>query len=414
MNEYNLEVVQEKYARLICEVGLNLQPGQKLFIWAAQLEMAPIVRQVMKIAYQMGSKLVSVLYHDEVATQTRLEHAPRDSFDEYASWKTDARLKAMNDGDAVLLIGGPDPNLLQGYDPALIEKAARAYGRYVKPIRDLISKNATQWLLVCPPAASWAVRVFPEDSPELAERKLWEAVIKACRLDQPDPCAFWKSYLDQLEVRSTQLTRRQYQTLKFTAPGTDLELGLPPGHVWIGGWDYTAGGIKFCGNLPTEEIFTMPHREQVNGTVRATRPLSYHGGLIEEFELEFKEGRVENFSARMGEEILRSMLETDDNARFLGEVALVPHNSPISGLGLVFLNTLYDENASNHLALGNAYRVNLEGGPEMEEDTFAVVGGNTSLIHEDFMFGSEEMDVDGLLPDGTLEPLMRNGEWVWD
>ena len=414
MKEYNLDLIREKYARLICEVGLNLQPGQKLFIWANQLEMAPMARQVMKTAYQMGSKLVSVLYNDEIATKTRFENAPRDTFEQYASWKTDARLKAMSEGDAVLWIGGPDPDLLQGYDPELIEKAGRAYGRHFKPIRDLISKNASQWLLVCPPSPSWAVRVFPEDTPELAERKLWKAVIKACRLNESDPCAFWRSYLDQLEARASQLNDRQYQSFKFTAPGTELEVGLPPGHIWIGGWDYTAAGVQFCGNLPTEEIFTMPHREKVNGTVRATRPLSYQGGLIEDFELRFTDGRVEDFSAKRGEEILCSLLKTDENARFLGEVALVPNGSPISSLNQVFLNTLYDENASNHLALGNAYRVNLQGASEMEVDTFAAVGGNSSLIHEDFMFGSREMDVDGTLPDGSVDPLMRAGEWVWD
>lgn len=414
MANQDLNLIQEKYARLICEVGLNLQPGQKLFIWANQLEVAPLVRQVMKIAYLMGSPLVSVLYNDETAVQTRFEHAPRDSFNEYASWKTDARLKAMQEGEAVLWIGGPDPDLLQGYDPELIAQATRAYGKHFQPIRELISKNASQWLLVCPPTPSWAVRVFPEDSRELAERKLWDAVIQACRLDQPDPCQFWKAYLDKLEARATRLTKLQYQALRYRAPGTDLEVGLPSGHIWIGGWDYTGAGIQFCGNLPTEEIFTMPHREQVNGHVKATYPLSYQGGLIDDFEITFQNGRVEDFSAGAGEELLCAMLNSDENARYLGEAALVPHGSPISSLNLVFLNTLYDENASNHLALGNAYRVNLEGAAEMDLESFQALGGNTSLIHVDFMFGSGEMDVDGVKPDGTSEPLMRAGEWVWD
>lgn len=414
MNQYNLNSIQEKYARLICEVGLNLQPGQKLFIWANQLEVAPMVREVMKIAYQMGSQLVSVLYNDEVGLQTRFEYAPRDSFDQYASWKTDARLKAMSEGEAVLWIGGPDPDLLEGYDPELIETATRAYGQHFAPIRKLISKNASQWLAVCPPTLSWAGRVFPEDSPDLALEKLWEAVIKAVRLDQPDPCEFWKSYLDKFERRAARLNELQYQALNFTAPGTDLKVGLPSGHIWIGGWDYSEEGVQFCGNLPTEEIFTMPHRDQVNGTVQATRPLSYQGGLIENFQMEFKNGQVVDFSAARGEELLSGLLNTDENARFLGEVALVPHSSPISSLDVVFLNTLYDENSSNHLALGNAYRVNLAGAAELDQDSFAAVGGNTSLIHVDFMFGCGEMDVDGVLPDGTSEPLMRAGEWVWE
>jgi len=345
--------------------------------------------------------------------RTRFEYAPRDSFEEYASWKTDSRLKSMQQGDACIWMGGSDPDLLKGFDLDLIATAARTYGKHFEPISKLIGINSVQWLLVAPPIQSWAERVFPDLKPNDAESKLWEAVIKACRLDQLDPVGYWKEYLDQLEIRAKFLTKRGYQALRFIAPGTDLTVGLPENHVWLGGWDRSQNDIQFCGNLPTEELFTLPNREKVEGTVRATKPLNYEGNLIDDFQLTFSQGKVVDFSADVGEKILEGLLDTDPNARFLGEVALVPHLSPISQQNLVFLNTLYDENASNHLALGNAYRVNLSGGSEMSDEEFSEAGGNLSLIHEDFMFGSGEMEVDGILEGGKSEPIMRAGEWAF-
>lgn len=413
MNENNLESVHEKYARLICEVGLNLQPEQRLFIWANQLELAPLVRQIVKRAYQHGSRMVSVLWNDEQLVKTRFDHAPRDSFDEYPAWKTDARLKSVEQGDAFLWIGGDDPDQLKGYDSELISKAANAYAIRVKPALDKIGTNAVQWLVVCPPTKAWAKAVFPDLSVETAELRLWNAVIKACRLDDEDPERSWKENLDELANRGAYLTAKGYDALRFRAPGTDLLVGLPQGHIWIGGWDLTPSGVRFCANIPTEEVFTLPHRERVDGTVRATRPLSIRGNLIEDFQLTFKQGRVVNFAAGKGEEVLKGLLETGPNASYLGEVALVPHRSPISRQETVFLNTLYDENASNHLALGDAYRVSLEGGSEMSKDEFMAAGGNESLVHVDFMFGSGEMDVDGVMADGSSEPVMRAGEWAF-
>jgi aminopeptidase len=414
MNENNLELVHEKFARLICEVGLNLQPEQRLFIWANQLELAPLVQQIVKRAYQHGSRMVSVLWNDEQLVKTRFDYAPRDSFDEYPAWKTDARFKSVEQGDAVLWIGGDDPNQLKGYDSGLISKAANAYAIHVKPVLEKTGTNAVQWLVVCPPTKAWAKAVFPDLSAEEAELSLWNAVIKACRLDDEDPERSWKENLDELANRGAYLTAKGFDALRFRAPGTDLLVGLPQGHIWIGGWDMTPGGVRFCANIPTEEVFTLPHRERVDGTVRATRPLSIRGNLIEDFQLTFKQGRVVDYAAGKGEEVLKGLLETGPNASYLGEVALVPHRSPISRQELVFLNTLYDENASDHLALGDAYRVSLEGGSEMSKDEFMAAGGNESLVHVDFMFGSGEMDVDGVMADGSSEPVMRAGEWAFE
>lgn len=414
MKENEFQGILEKYADLAVGVGLNLQPGQRLFIRANQLELAPLVRKIVDRAYQGGCPLVSVLWHDDGETKSRFAHAPRDSFEEYPSWKTDAQLGSIQNGDALMSIRGDSPDLLVEFDPDLVATAARTAAKFNTPIRSQIAMNAVQWLVICPPTPGWAQAVFPDLPVDQAETKLWQAVIQACRLDTPSPEQSWQKNLDDLKKRGSYLTERQYSALHFKAPGTDLEVGLPEGHIWIGGWDQTPGGVQFSANLPTEEVFTLPHRERVNGTVRATMPLSYQGSLIEDFQLSFKDGKVVDFSAQKGKEALQGILETGPNASFLGEVALVPHTSPISQLGLVFLNTLYDENASCHLALGNAYRVNLEGGGEMTKEEFQASGGNESLVHVDFMFGSGEMDVDGNLPDGTSEPVMRKGEWAFE
>ena len=414
MKEKDFQQILAKYADLAVEVGLNLQPGQRLFIRANQLELAPIIREIVDRAYQGGCPLVSVLWHDDHETRSRFEHATRDSFQEYPTWKTDAQYQSILNGDALLGVRGDSPDLLQGYDPDLIATAAKTYAKNVKPIREKIVINAVQWLGICPPTPGWARAVFPDLPEDEALDRLWEAVIQACRLDQPDPKKSWGKNLDALKERAAYLTDRGYDKLHYTAPGTDLEVGLPEGHIWIGGWDETPDGVQFCANLPTEEVFTLPHRERVNGTVRATMPLSYQGSLIEEFQLRFEEGQVVEFSAEKGQEALQGILETGPNAGRLGEVALVPHSSPISQLGLVFLNTLYDENASNHLALGKGYRFNLKGGTEMTDQEFMASGGNDSLVHVDFMFGSGEMDVDGFLKDGRSEPVMRSGEWAFE
>ena len=413
MKEKEFQKMLEKYADLAVEVGLNLQPGQRLFIRANQLELAPLVRKIVDRAYQGGCPLVSVLWHDDGESKSRLANAPRDSFEEYPTWKTDAQLDIIQNGDAYLSIRGDSPDLYAGYDPVLVATVARTKAKNFTPVRNQISMNVVQWLVICPPTPGWAQAVFPELPADEAELKLWQAVIKACRLDSPNPKLDWRQNLDELQKRGSYLTERQYSSLHFKAPGTDLEVGLPAGHIWIGGGDETPKGVPFCANLPTEEVFTLPHRERVNGTVRATMPLNYQGSLIEDFQLKFENGKVVDYSANKGQTALQGILETGPNAPYLGEVALVPHSSPISQSGLVFLNTLYDENASCHLALGNAYRVSLKDGAEMTKEEFKDAGGNESQVHVDFMFGSGEMDVDGVLEDGSTEPVMRSGEWAF-
>lgn len=414
METLTFEQKLQRYAELTVKVGLNLQPGQRLVIVAYSLDVAPLVREVAASAYQNGCRLVTVVWLDEQLDKVRYQYAPRDSFEEFFSWITNGVAQNIEEGDAYLQISGSDPELLKNQDPKLVAIAGRTFGKAYKSIMDHQQINLTQWSVVGSPTLGWATRVFPDKSLQEAESQLWEAVFKVCRLDKPDPVAFWQGQVNELGKRKEYLTAKGYTGLHYKGPGTDLTIGLPERHIWHGGESQTQTGIPFVPNIPTEEVYTLPHKDKTQGTVTATKPLSYRGNLIENFSLTFSEGMVVNFSAQKGEDILRSTLETDENAKRLGEVALISHRTPISQSGLVFLKTLYDENASNHLALGSAYRYTLKNGDQMKDEEFAQAGGNDSQIHVDFMFGSGEMDVDGLKSDGTSEPVMRQGEWAFD
>ena len=402
-----------KYAELIVKVGLNLQEGQRLFI-AAEMNTAPLVREVTAKAYQNNCPFVHVLWTDENLTKIRYDYAPRDSFEEYPTWLAKGMLENVQRGDAYLSITGTDPDLLEGSDPESISLAMKTRAKHTKPARTLISNGEVQWTVVCPPTPKWAAKIFPEVSIEEAEEKLWEVMTKLCRLDYDDPVAIWRKHLADLEKRHLYLTEKQFTTLHFRGPGTDLKIGLPENHIWKGGGSKTLGGVDFAANLPTEEVFSMPHREKVDGVVCATKPLNYFGNLIENFSLTFEKGRVVDFSAEKGEEILRKMIASDESSDRLGEVAIVPHRSPISESGLIFFNTLYDENAACHLAFGSAYRSCVEGGTEMSAEELTEAGVNDSLIHVDFMIGSDEVDIDGIDADGNTSPIMRGGEWAFE
>ena len=271
-----------------------------------------------------------------------------------------------------------------------------------------------QSTVITVPLAGWAAKVFPDVSSESQEAQMWEAIFECCRVGQDDPVSAWQAHMDQLVARNRYLNQRQYAALSMSAPGTDLSIGLPDGHVWFCARFTSPTGLPYVCNLPTEELGTMPHKDKVEGIVTATKPLSYGGTLIEDFSLTFAGGRVVKATARKGEESLQRLLETDEGASRLGEVALVPHSSPISQTGRLFYNILFDENAANHLGLGTAYRFGLDGGQAMSEDEFAAAGGNQSMIHVDLMVGSGEMDVDGITKDGIAEPLMRDGEWAFE
>jgi len=406
------------YAELTVRVGLNLQPGQRLLIvgpianGGASLEAAPFVRHITAAAYQAGSRLVETLWGDDALLAARFAHAPRDSFGEFSEWLPRALAEHVRGGHAVLSIYANDPDQLKNEPPDLVAAVQHATARNVRPFREHISRNLTNWAVVAAPSVAWAARVFPEVDPSQQVAHLWDAISRLCRLDQPDPVAAWETHLRGLAERTDCLNRKRYTALRYSAPGTDLAIGLPAGHQWVGGSSINAAGFRFAPNLPTEEVFTMPHKDGVNGTVRSTKPLSYGGTLIEGFSMRFVDGRVVDVKADRGESVLRTLVAMDPGAARLGELALVPHSSPISQTGRLFYNTLFDENAASHVAFGAAYKFTLQGGETMSEEAFEAAGGNRSAAHVDFMIGSGELDVDGVLANGAVEPVMRRGEWT--
>jgi aminopeptidase len=406
------------YAELTVRIGLNLQPRQRLLIigpvanGGCSLEAAPLVRQITAAAYDAGAQLVETVWGDESLLAARLTHAPRDSFDEFSAWLPTALVEHVEAGHAVLSIYANDPDQLKAYPPDVVSTLQQATARAVRPFREQISRNRTNWGVVAAAAATWAARVYPDLPPAEQVTALWSAIERLCRLDRADPIAAWETHLAELAARTDHLNAKQYTALRYTGPGTALTIGLPQGHVWVGGRSASAAGIRFAPNLPTEEVFTMPHKDRVDGTVRSTKPLSYGGTLIEGFSLTFAEGRVVNVTAEKGEDVLRQLVTMDAGAAQLGEIALVPHNSPVAQTGVLFYNTLFDENAASHVALGAAYKFTLRGGETMSDEAFEEAGGNRSATHVDFMIGSSELDVDGVLDGGRSEPVMRRGDWV--
>jgi aminopeptidase len=408
----------EKYADLTVRVGLNLQPQQRLLIigplanGGAALEAAPIVRQITARAYKAGAPLVEAIWGDEAMQLARFRVAGDETLTQYSRWLPDALVRHVEGGHAVLSVYANDPDLLKEAPPEQVGALQQAVSFAVRPFRELISRNQTNWAVIAAASEGWAAKVFPDLPAEDGVGRLWDEIARLCRLERPDPVAEWNRHLEGLGARSQYLNAKNYKALAYAGPGTSLTLGLPEGHCWVSGRTASRAGIAFTANLPTEEVFTIADKDRVDGTVRSTKPLSYGGTLIEGFTLRFEHGRVVNMSAERGGPVLEQLLATDEGAARLGEVALVPHSSPVSQSGLLFYNTLFDENAASHVALGSAYKFTLRGGDRMDDDQFERAGGNRSAVHVDFMIGSGELEVDGILSGGTAEPLMRAGEWV--
>lgn len=407
------------YADLIVHIGLNVQPGQKVVVSGknlfrgAPLHSAPLVRNIVESAYKAGARFVDVFWDDDQSQLVRFAHAPRDSFEEFPTWRTRALHEYAANGDAIVSIYGEDPDLFNGQDAALVTQAQRTMEKHMQSQMELLMKNAYNWLLVSVPHPNWAAKVFPDLPADKQMDAMWEQIFTLCRIDRDDPVAAWKEHIAQLNEAAKYLNEKQYDALHYTAPGTDFTVGLPAGHLWNSAQSDTQGGITFTPNLPTEEIFTLGDKNRAEGTLKASMPLSYGGRLIEDFSMVFKDGRVVEVKAGKNEQALKDLLDVDDGAGRVGEIALVPHSSPIAQSGRLFYNTLYDENAASHIAVGRAYRFTLKGGETMSAEDFAAAGGNYSLVHVDFMIGSAEMDIDGITKDGAKEPLMRKGEWAY-
>lgn len=415
MTERNAAAVDpEKLDRLgevAVRVGLQLREGQDL-VMTAPVAALPLVRRITEHAYRAGAGLVTTFFADEETTLARYRFGPDASFDRSAGWLYEGMAKAFEAGAARLAIAGDNPLLLSGEDPAKVARANRANSTAYKPALERIVGFDINWTIVSYPNPSWAKVVFPGDPEDVAVGRLAQAIFAASRVDRGDPVAAWREHNARLHARRDWLNEHRFAALHFTGPGTDLTVGLGDDHLWQGGASTAKNGIECNPNIPTEEVFTTPHAQRVDGYVRSTKPLSHQGTLIQDIEVRFEAGRAVSVRASKGEEVLAKVMDTDEGARRLGEVALVPNSSPISQSGLLFYNTLFDENAACHIALGQCYSKCFIDGGKLTPEEVAAKGGNQSLIHIDWMIGSGEIDIDGVHADGRRVPVMRRGEWA--
>ena len=407
------KVMLEKYADLIVKTGINLQKGQILVI-KSPVDCAYFTREIAQIAYEEGAKEVAISWRDDLFSRIRFLHAPEEVFEEYPEWEKEFYVSYSRQGAAFLIILSEDPEIMKGVNPERIIKYTRTAETAVEECRDRLMSNKIPWCAVAIPSAAWAIKVFPELSEAEAVEKLWEEILKTVRVDTEDPAAAWKKHKSNLKRSMDFLDSNSFKLLHYkNSMGTDLRVELPNGHIWIGGSEYTQGGIEFTANMPTEEVFTLPQKSGVNGKVVSTKPLSCNGNIIDKFSMTFKDGRIVDYTAEKGYDTLKSIIETDEGSHYLGEVALVPYDSPISKSGILFYNTLFDENASCHLAIGKAYLKCIENSGNMTKEQLENAGANNSLIHVDFMIGSRDLEITGITAEGKKVPVFRNGNFAF-
>ena len=401
----------DRLAEVAIKIGLRLQPGQDLLLTAPTVAL-PLVRKIAEHAYKAGAGLVTPFFSDDEITLSRYRFGANESFDRAAGWLYEGMSKAFAGNTARLAIVGDNPMLLSGQDPAKVARASKANSIAYQPALEKIVGFDINWNIIAYPSASWAKQVFPDDSEDIAVTKLADAIFAASRVDKDGAVAAWENHNARLRERTEWLNGQRFNSLHYNGPGTDLTIGLADGHEWQGGASTAKNGITCNANIPTEEVFTTPHARRVSGHVVSSKPLSYQGTLIDNIAVRFEEGRIVEASASRGEEVLNKVLDTDEGARRLGEVALVPHSSPISKSGLLFFNTLFDENAACHIALGQCYSKCFVDGGKLTPEQIAAQGGNKSFIHIDWMIGSDQTDIDGVHADGRRVPVFRKGEWA--
>lgn len=410
MNKFQDQL--DQYAELIVKKGIHTQKGEPLVI-TSPVEGAYFARLLAKHAYALGASEVHVNWNDEVLTRLKYENAPMEVFENYPLWFADGLEDYAKKGAGFISISAQDPELLKGIDSKKIAAANKAASLALKGWRKYTMNDINSWCVVSIPTQNWAKRVFPEMADEQAMEALWKAIFMANRMDQADPVKAWDQHLETLKEKMSYLNEKAFKSLHFTAQnGTDLMVELPEGHIWAGGGSQNARGTDFVANMPTEEVFTMPRRDGVHGVVYSSKPLNYGGSLIDEFKLTFKDGKVVDYSAKKGEEVLKELLDIDEGAKHLGEVALVPYSSPISQLDTIFFNTLFDENASCHFAFGKAYPTNIKNGENMTDEELEQHGVNNSLTHVDFMVGTRDLSIVGETAQGEKIQIFKEGEWA--
>ncbi len=401
----------DRLAEVAIKVGLRLREGQDLLVTAPAVAL-PLVRKIAEYAYKAGAGIVTPILSDEAVTLARYRFGRDAGFDHAADWLYQGMAKAFSQDTARLAIVGDNPMLLSGEDPVKVARASKANSMAYQPALEKIVNFDTNWNIIAYPSPSWAKQVFPEVPENVAVEKLADAIFAASRVDREDALAEWDRHNANLRERTEWLNGQRFHALHYTGPDTDLTVGLADGHEWEGGASLARNGIVCNANIPTEEVFTTPHCRRVSGHVVSSKPLSYQGTLIDNIAVKFEEGRIVEARASRGEEVLSKVLDTDEGARRLGEVALVPHSSPISKSGLLFFNTLFDENAASHIALGQCYSKCFVDGDKLTPQQIAAQGGNQSLIHIDWMIGSDQTDIDGVYADGRRVPVFRKGEWA--
>lgn len=401
----------KKYAELIVKVGVNVQKGQPvvLYISVTQQELAHLI---VEEAYEAGASEVMIEWKDTFSEREFLKHASEERLENvpeyivkkgnYIAGKKAARISVMS----------ADPGAYSGIDQKRIAKKQAAMGKALRQVRKATQNNDLSWTVVSAADQAWAEKVFPEKKGQAAIDALWEEIFKTTRIDKADPVKAWHEHDQKLHEKSDWLNEQQFSALHYVSPVTDITIGLPENHVWEGAGSFTPEGTEFMANMPTEEVFTAPDCRRIDGYVTSTKPLSYAGNILEDMKFTFKNGKVVEATAKKGQEVLEHLLETDAGAKSLGEVSLVPDPSPISQSGIIFFNTLFDENASDHLALGASYPFNVAGGTKMSDEELLDHGMNVSQTHVDFMVGSADMDIDGIKKDGTIVPVFRNGDWA--
>ncbi|MFX0549284.1 aminopeptidase [Hathewaya histolytica] len=403
----------KKYADLAVKSGVNIQKGQKLVI-NTPIECAEFSRMIAEVAYEVGARDVVMNWSDEKFSKIRFMKAPDEVFESMPDYERDLYIQNVRDGAAFLSIHAADPELMKDVDPNRLAAAQKTRRLAIKEFNEKLMSNQNAWSVISVPTAGWAKKVFPGVSEEEAMERLWESIFKIVRVDRENPVNAWEEHKSNLKEKLEFLNAANMKTLHYkNNKGTDLNVELPEGYIFLGGSEHTQDGIEFLANMPTEEVFSMPLKTGVNGTVVSSKPLNYGGNLIDNFSLTFKDGRIVDFSAESGYDTLKHLIETDEGSHYLGEVALVPFHSPISDSNIVFYNTLYDENASCHFAIGKAYSVCIEKGTEMNEEELAKAGVNDSLTHVDFMVGTEDLNITATTKDGKKIEIFKNGDWAF-
>ena len=408
----NFERNLNEYAKLAVEVGVNIQPGQTLLV-RSPIECATFVRKVVEHAYKLGAKNVHIDWSDEECTLIKYLNAPEETFNEFPKWTSDQYVDIAKEGGAFLTIHAQNPDLLKNVDPQRVANYQKASATALKEWRSYTLSDKCKWSIVSIPTESWATKVFPDVSSEEAVSKLWDAIFKCTRVDTENPVEAWKKHNADLKLRMDFLNDKNFKTLKNKSSKTDLTMELPEGHIWLSGASKDPNGVDFNANMPTEEVFSMPHKFKVNGVVHSTKPLVYGGNVIDNFSLTFKDGKIVDYTAEKGKETLGKLIDTDEGSHYLGEVALVPFKSPISDTNIVFFNTLFDENASCHFAIGSAYKTCIKDGDKIKDEDLDKYGVNYSLTHVDFMIGSNDMNILGITYDGDEVQIFKDGNWAF-